>query len=434
MRSMSSGVTNEQGLARERTTKVAEAVQARLGLVTQDLTTRMAADIDGLDVDDALVELLHASVESNLTTVLHVLEHGIDVQRTPAPAAALEYARRLAQRGVPVNALVRAYRLGQESGLQWLLSELRSQEEDAHVVSAAALHIVSVTSGYVDRITEHVVTAYAEERDVWQRNRSATRVARVQELLAGRQLDVDGTERLLGYRLRLHHLGAVLWTENSSADNNQMACLERAATELAGFLECRSRPLFVPRDEVSAWAWLPVSSPEKVDSAAINQQVKSWQRPIRVALGASATGVSGFRHTHRQASQTELVMLANKTRTPSAVCFDDVGPVALMCADLDATRSWVRDTLGALAVNDEPHARLRQTLYEFLATGCSYLGAAGRLNMHKNSVQYRLRKAEEELGRSSRDDRLNLELAVTVCYWLGDAVLIPAEGIEREQQ
>ena len=47
-----------------------------------------------------------------------------------------------------------------------------------------------------------------------------------------------------------------------------------------------------------------------------------------------------------------------------------------MCADLDATRSWVSDILGPLAIDDEPYARLRETLRVFLASECSYLAAA----------------------------------------------------------
>src|SRR3981081_3082778 len=63
--------------------------------------------------DARTIELLGASVEGNVDTLLHALRHDIAVDRVEAPTAALEYARRLAQHGVPVNALVRAYRLGQ---------------------------------------------------------------------------------------------------------------------------------------------------------------------------------------------------------------------------------------------------------------------------------------------------------------------------------
>ena len=47
-------------------------------------------------------------------------------ERIEAPTAALEYARRLAQHGVPVNELVRAYRLGQRRMNELVFAELHS--------------------------------------------------------------------------------------------------------------------------------------------------------------------------------------------------------------------------------------------------------------------------------------------------------------------
>ena len=48
---------------------------------------------------------------------------------------------------------------------------------------------------------------------------------------------------------------------------------------------------------------------------------------------------------------------------------------------------------------------------------------AERLTLHKNSVQYRVRKAEESLGRPIGEDRLSVELALLASQWLGAAVL-----------
>jgi len=56
--------------------------------------------------------LLEVSVAENVAAVLHIVQHDIDLEKVHAPAAAEEYARRLAQRGVPNAALVRAYRVG----------------------------------------------------------------------------------------------------------------------------------------------------------------------------------------------------------------------------------------------------------------------------------------------------------------------------------
>jgi DNA-binding PucR family transcriptional regulator len=43
--------------------------------------------------------------------------------------------------------------------------------------------------------------------------------------------------------------------------------------------------------------------------------------------------------------------------------------------------------------------------------------------MHKNSVQYRVRKAEDLLGREITANRLDMEVALALCRWLGSAVL-----------
>ena len=103
--------------------------------------------------------------------------------------------------------------------------------------------------------------------------------------------------------------------------------------------------------------------------------------------------------------------------------FADIRPIALMAADLDAVRAWVLDTLGELAVDDEPRERLRTTLRVFLSTGGSYTATAERLTMHKNTVHYRVNRAEEIRGRPVGDDRLGVELALLACEQLGPGVL-----------
>jgi DNA-binding PucR family transcriptional regulator len=45
--------------------------------------------------------------------------------------------------------------------------------------------------------------------------------------------------------------------------------------------------------------------------------------------------------------------------------------------------------------------------------------------LHKNTVQYRVRKAEEGLGRPVSEHRLHIELALLASQWLGAAVLRP---------
>ena len=66
-------------------------------------------------------------------------------------------------------------------------------------------------------------------------------------------------------------------------------------------------------------------------------------------------------------------------------------------ASVSRVSRWVWATLDELAIDDEQHARLRDTLQVFLSTG-SYTATAERMMLHKNSVLYRIRKAEEALA------------------------------------
>jgi hypothetical protein len=44
----------------------------------------------------------------------------------------------------------------------------------------------------------------------------------------------------------------------------------------------------------------------------------------------------------------------------------------------------------------------------------------------QNTVQYRIHKAEESLGRPVGHNRHNVELALQASHWLGSSVLQPA--------
>ena len=97
-----------------------------------------------------------------------------------------------------------------------------------------------------------------------------------------------------------------------------------------------------------------------------------------------------------------------------------------MLGSADLLRAWVQATLAGLATDDEHHARLRDTLLVFLRSGGSYKATAEQLVLHKNTVQYRIHKAEESLGRPAAGHRDDVELALRLTRWLGSSVLPPA--------
>ncbi|HMH39409.1 MAG TPA: helix-turn-helix domain-containing protein, partial [Streptosporangiaceae bacterium] len=95
---------------------------------------------------------------------------------------------------------------------------------------------------------------------------------------------------------------------------------------------------------------------------------------------------------------------------------------------LELLRAWVAETLGPLAGDDENSARLRDTLRVFLQENGSYKSTAERLVLHKNTVQYRVRKAEESMRRPVVQNRLRIELALLAAQWLGTGVLRSVGG------
>ena len=421
--------TDGQGVA-ELMAGVAAAVPPQA--VSADVFQAIVREIPQLEEDKPLLGLLASSVDSNVDMCLQIMQHRIDLSAVRAPAAAVEYARRLAQRGTPVTTLLRTYRLGHARFFDWLLKELSHHADDAPVISAATLSMSRIVAAYIDQISEEMVAAYTEEREHWVRNQNAARAARVRRLLSGDRSDVHAAEAILGYRLRQYHLGMVCWVAEASGTADELTRLERAVGQVAVQAACAGDPVFLPRDESSAWAWLPLGIRDRFDSAeAVTASVSAG---VHFAFGDPAKGPGGFCLTYLQAMAAESVALAAGSRSPRAITFTEVAPVAMMLGSADLLRGWVRSTLAGLAIDDEHQARLRETLLVFLQSGGSYKATAERLMLHKNTVQYRIRRAEESLGRGVDENRHDVELALRASRWLGPSVLQrAAAGHDRER-
>jgi DNA-binding PucR family transcriptional regulator len=405
----------------------AARLNARLAEITMGMRGVLSSEITELDGEPRLVELLGASIESNVEVILHILQHNISAENVEQPSAAVEYARRLAQRGVPVTALVRAYRLGQDFLLKVIFDEIGRQADDPSIGFYATQHVVTATFRYVDWISQQLVEVYEQERARWLHNQYALRIDRIQALLDGKT-DVAATEAALGYAMRQHHLGVIVWLPEEPIEEGQLPRLEQLVTALGRELSCTRRPLFCARDRSSGWGWLPlgsaVPSVKVVGEAAA--QLADVSPDCRLALGAPSPGVGGFRDTHRQALAAQRVAAVAGDDAESVISYGQPGvrAAALLCADLEQTRSLVRDTLGRLAIDDPQRARLRETLLTFLSTANNYTATAELLTMHKNTVKYRVARAEEERGAPIGEDRLAVELALTACQWLRREVLL----------
>jgi len=370
--------------AADSVSEVSEALVPRTREISGDIYELIVRDIAQLRDDKRVLTLLEASVGENVATMLHILQHGIDLEKVHAPAAAEEYARRLAQRGVAVAALLRAYRIGSARFQDWCLQELGRRTTNASIISAAALRIAAITASYIDKVSEEVLSAYESEKENWLRNQSAARAARVRALLRNEPVDVDSSEAILGYRLRQRHLGVVTWLTGAAAVGNSIGRLEHATAEMAAGARCDGRPMFIPQDEFSAWAWLPLGVRRDIAVPAPGIKSVPGSEPIRFAVGEPAPGVAGFRRTHQQALNAQAVALAAGPSGPLVTSFGEVAPLALMSGSIELLQAWVIETLGALGADDENNARLRDTLRVFLQENGSYKTTAERLMLQEH--------------------------------------------------
>lgn len=411
---------------RHRVQSVVTAMNDQLGPLTTSMRDLLSTRIEELQGDTAIIDLLESSIVGNVENILQSLQHWIPVEHIEPPSAAYEYARRLAQRGVPVNALVRAYRIGQQHLLEAAYAECVRQYRDPSAQAATYQAIVTVTFDYIDWISQRVVTIYEAEHEQWRDERNSARDGRVQDLINGTVTDIDAAESVIGYRLRVHHLGVVLWVYETGARQDQLTRFNRTATSLAEGLGTGRGPLVIPRDRASAWAWIPVAEGFDLDLTVVRRLLDNGGPPLpMVAFGTTRSGLAGFRQTHLEAVKAQQVSMIRDDPTHPVTGFHEPGlsVAALLGRDLDETRRWVHETLGDLASAGEQQARLRETLLLFFGHGSSYTATAEAMVMHKNSVKYRIASAEKILGRSIGDDPQGIELALTACHWLGAAVM-----------
>ena len=245
--------------------------------------------------------------------------------------------------------------------MQWCYRELAVQARDLPTAFAAAMQLTESTFGYIDRVSEQVLTAYVRERDEWVRNTVAVRTAQVRSLLAGGPIEVSRVEPALGYRLRQHHLGIVAWVEEAARKEGTLVELERMAGRLADHLSRGARALFVSRDESSAFIWMPLGSERVLRTDAFDGTPLVPDAVVRLAVGEPAEGPEGFRVTIREALRAHAVALMAGPAAPHVTRFAEVAPVALLAEDIGAARGWVSRALGPLAADDDQTARLRET-------------------------------------------------------------------------
>ena len=400
---------------------VAGALRGNLQPLAARVDAAVLAAVPALSADADIRLALERSTEANLVDILALLADRALPVDVGVPPEALSLASALVRRGVEPGDLVHAYLVGQNelwrAWMEELAERLPAGQSLIVALELSSARIFTRADFLVAQLMRHI----DRERVRWMGGALARRTQVVRSLLEGEESDAAEASRALGYDIDRWVLAAVLWdaagAEDPGARHERLEVRAASIARAAGV----QRAFTLAADE-ALWAW--VAAPEKPDlnaiAAALAESLAAGQG---AALGTPAAGLDGFRDGHAEALQARRI--AELGQRAGVVRYDEIELVSLVSADLDRLARFVQRTLGPLTADDETTARLRQTILAWLAEGGNARRAAERLHAHKNTVLYRLQRAQLLLGRPLDQDRGALELAVRAVDCLGARVAGP---------
>ncbi|MHA3020631.1 PucR family transcriptional regulator [Mycobacterium sp. BMJ-28] len=377
------------------------------------MAERITSEIPELAVDVIATEV-RRGCEAVALGALSALAIGTDVTFAVMPEV-LAGPMEVVARGIGIEHMLRSIHLAHAAAAEVMLDAAQRVLPESQRFTEMR-RISDVLFGIVDIVTEHMAGEYARAREAWLASSTALRMEVIEDILHGTGVSAERATRVLGYDLSRWHLAVIGWTGGSApADPAQ---LQSAATHVLTAAGCVSQ-IVVPVGAHRVWAW----GSSTVHAPALpNAATSPLTAGVRVSAGLAAAGVDGFRRTHQQAAHAARVG-ALSMRDEWLFCYEAFDLVAMLSADLPAAHEFVVRELGALAGPGESAATVRHTLKCYLDRDRSLARTATALHIARNTVAYRVQRAEQLRGRSVAERRLQLHAALTLADELGVAVL-----------
>jgi polyhydroxyalkanoate synthesis regulator phasin len=388
-RGVSLASKRQDGSAETVRAELVARLRARSAEIEEAIFARIWALSDPIEIDDPEYRTgLRATVAETIRYAIWTIERGQD-SAAPIPPAAAAQARLAARSGVRLDTVLRRYAAGDR-----LLGEF-IMEETRRFPSEALRRVLHMQGPQVDRLMAAVAAEYMDEAEQIRRSPAQRLGERVQRLLAGEQpRDVESLE----YELDAWHLGLVVAGARAEAAANALASgLSRA-------------PLVVSRGNGVAWAWLGGRRPLAVSDVERHLSADLLGE-VSLAVGEPRYGLKGWRLTHREAQAARLVMLRRPRRFVRA---SEVTLLAAILGDDSLAKSLRASYLAPLDELGDSGRVLRDTVRAYFAAGFNAAAAAASLKIDRHTVQRRLRKVEEALGRLLHECHAEIEVALSL--------------------
>jgi hypothetical protein len=300
------------------------------------------------------------------------------------PASSMRTLRLAVRRGQSLADMDRSYRRGHAVFQDHVF---RHAERTGTSIEAVR-RITDSLFAYYDWAIQTIATEFSREQATAPERGDPGVLRRIELVLAGSATDD------LGYDLEQTHIALVI-------DAGDGAGLVEALADALGVAR-----LAGVRADGLTWAWLGAGS---LTVGAVAQELTGRIGTGHVGLSEPEAGRHGFVGAHRKAQIALRLGLMRDIRVSG---YRDVALEALAFGGEDIAIDFARAELGRLAESSRRVAMLRETVQAYFAQGSSTVATARALGIAERTVTYRLRRAEELIGRPVAERRADLETAL----------------------
>jgi len=391
------GIPARSPACAELMARIADRLEARGDVIVVELIDLIARQLDEFIERPELAEEFLDAGRDSLTLINAMARSWSDPHAFPPPAAAVVWARSLVHRDVRLHALLRVYRLGQAGYQEVWNEELSASGAAPELVLEASRAISAFSFVWIDAVLRPLIEAYEDERDRRMRGAGAARVEALRAILDGTLDDENLASTRLSYELRRSHQAFVLWSEPAAGALEQ-AWVDRVTAAVETLGEQRAAPSHPFIVRTSPWSIVGCASDSRPFELPLTDILSFLHdTPTRAAFGRRRPGLAGFRRTVNEAERARRVVRL-LGRRDAVTSFAEVEVIDLLTRDPEAARSFAAETLGGLAALDAGPRRLLETLRCFYEEGQSFARTARRLDLHENSISYRVHRAAELAG------------------------------------
>lgn len=338
-----------------------------------------------------------------------------------------EHVRTRVRRGIPLEAVLEAYRIG----LNVFWEECTAEVAAAGLTRDAAVSLARTMSEAMDTLTTHAAAAYVREESYLRATREKAARDLLEALLRG---DADPSRfepQNVAPGLDQHGDLVVIVGRVSAEESMMTPALDRAAAALSERLATRrASPLLVVREH--AVVAVVLADAVDVQTGRLMAARTGLQADAGVDLYCGVSSpCSGFGGVAAAFEQACLAVSRASSEQPIVSLAVLPAIQHLLTGATRTTRTYLMEK--ARVVTDlRPRARatLSETLRGFATADMNITRAASDLHIHENTLRYRLRRIREQTGHDPHTFAGLLELFCLIEVVEGEE--LPTDQLQRQ--